>query len=106
MEKAKPEWVKIKPEELRKIVVELAKKGETPAKIGLVLRDQHGIPKAKLVDKKISLILKEEKIKIQPEKARLEEHMNELNKHIHVHKHDYVAKRSLAKKLWILHKLQ
>ena len=51
------EWLKIKPSEVENIVIDLYKKGNTPAKIGLILRDQHGIPKAKLIGKKISKII-------------------------------------------------
>jgi small subunit ribosomal protein S15 len=101
----RPDWVKTKPEELKKIVVDLAKNGETPARIGLILRDQHGIPKAKLLGKKISQIIKEAKIEVKSEKELTKKKISTLESHSAVHKHDYSAKRSLIKKLWIIHKL-
>src|SRR5262245_10449620 len=69
---SKPSWVKMKSEELEKIVVDLAKKGESPAKIGLILRDTHGVPKAKLLGKKITHILKEHGIAYASEQDRVE----------------------------------
>jgi small subunit ribosomal protein S15 len=106
MAKEKPEWVKIKPAELEKIVLDLAKNGETPARIGLILRDQHGIPKAKLLGKKISQIIEEANLSIKSEKELTKGKISTLEKHSSIHKHDYSAKRSLIKKLWIIHKLE
>ena len=46
--------------EVEELVVSLYKQGESQAKIGLMLRDQHGVPSIKLVTgKKINDILKE-----------------------------------------------
>lgn len=102
----KPEWVKMKPAELEKLVVDLAKKGETSARIGLILRDQHGIPKAKLLGKRISQIVKEAKIPVKEEKEAVKAKITNLESHSAKHKHDYSAKRSLSKNLWVLNKLQ
>lgn len=102
---SKPEWVKMKPAEVEKLVVELYKAGNSTAKIGLVLRDQHGIPKAKLVGKKITNILKEAKITVSSQKEEMQKKMDKLEKHITSNKHDHGAKRSLNKKLWVMHSL-
>lgn len=45
-------WVKIKPKEVEKIVVNLAKQGTWPSKIGLILRDSYGIPSVKKITRK------------------------------------------------------
>jgi len=103
---AKSNWIKMKPLELEKIVVELANQGESPAKIGLVLRDKHGIPKAKLFGKRISQILKEKGVKYPDEKSIFEARVNKLNAHIKKNKHDYPASRALTKNLWVLNKLE
>ena len=103
--KEKPEWVKMKPAEVEKIVLDLHKQGNTPARIGLILRDQHGIPKAKLLGKRITEILVDNKISVNPEKEILEKKMKALQVHIAKNKHDYTSKRSLTKKLWIAKKL-
>ena len=45
-------------EEVEAIVEKLAKEGITTEKIGLILRDQYGIPTAKIFGKKLSAMLK------------------------------------------------
>lgn len=103
---AKPGWVKMKPAELEDIIVELARKGESPAKIGLILRDKHGVPKSKLLGKRIMTILKEKGISCKDEKGFIDEKIEVLNKHISKNKHDYRASRALTKKLWDLYGVQ
>jgi small subunit ribosomal protein S15 len=105
MAEKKPEWVKMKPSEVEALVIELAKKGETPEKIGLILRDTHGIPKIKLVGKKIMQIINESKVSILSQKERLQKKMTAIETHIAKNKHDYTAQRSLGKKLWVARKL-
>ena len=39
-----PKWVSINPNSVGELIVKLAKKGLTPSQIGVLLRDQHGIP--------------------------------------------------------------
>jgi small subunit ribosomal protein S15 len=100
---AKPSWIKLKPEELEKIVVELAKKGESPAKIGLILRDKHGVPKARIFGRKITEIMKEKGIVYETEKDVLDKKITGLKGHISKNKHDYSASRALTKRLWDLY---
>lgn len=99
----KPSWVKMKPAELEKIVVDLAKDGESPAKIGLILRDKYGIPKAKLLGKKVVQILKENGIDYKSEEKILDEKVSNLKEHIGKNKHDHSSTRALTKKLWDLY---
>jgi small subunit ribosomal protein S15 len=93
-------WIKTKPEELKKIILSLAKENNSPAKIGLILRDKHGIPKAKLLGKKISQILKESGHPYITEKNIIDSKIKKLKAHKENHKHDNSASRSLTKKLW------
>ena len=102
----KPSWVKMKPAELEKIVVELAKEGKSPAQIGLVLRDKHGVPKAKLFGKKIKKILEENKVGYKSDQNIIEDHIEPLKVHISKNKHDHPASRALTKKLWAVHNLK
>ena len=44
-----PKWVRMSPEEIETLVVELAKMGYPPSMIGIILRDQYGIPLVKTV---------------------------------------------------------
>ncbi len=51
---------KINPEEVKTLVIDLAKKGYPPSMIGIILRDQHGVPLVRAVTgKKITEILRE-----------------------------------------------
>ncbi len=102
MTQAKPEWVKTKPEEMGKLVLELHKQGNTPSKIGIILRDQHGIPRAKLLGKKITQILAESNIIDDSEQNRVKKKIKNLEQHQAKHKHDYSAKKSLTKNLWLV----
>ena len=51
--KSKVVWTKMKQDEVEKIIVDLGKQGEKPAKIGMILRDKYGVPKTKIYGKKI-----------------------------------------------------
>jgi len=102
----KPSWIKMKPAEVEKLVVNLAKEGKSPAEIGLVLRDKHGIPKTKVFGKKICEILEEKEVEYKDEKFLVDGHVERLKKHIANNKHDHPASRSLSKKLWVVHKLK
>ncbi|MBM3233094.1 30S ribosomal protein S15 [Candidatus Pacearchaeota archaeon] len=102
MTESKPEWVKMKPAEMEKLVVDLYKQGNTPSKIGIILRDQHGIPRAKLLGKKITHILSDAKIQDNSDQTRVQNKIKNLEEHQKKHKHDYTAKKSLTKNLWLV----
>ena len=102
----KADWVKMKPVDLEKIVVELYNKGESTAKIGLILRDKYGIPKAKLLGKRITEILISSKIPIRSEKAVVQKRIDILNKHIEKNKHDQPTRKKLMKELWAIKRVQ
>lgn len=58
--KRPPIWCRYQPEEVEAIVIKLAKDGHTTSNIGVILRDQYGIPLAKpIMGKSISQILRE-----------------------------------------------
>jgi small subunit ribosomal protein S15 len=58
-----PRWVKLKKEDVENIVAQLAKQRYTSATIGIILRDQYGIPDAKIItNKTISKIMRENKL--------------------------------------------
>lgn len=101
----KSSWIKTKPAELEKIVIDLAKQGNSPAKIGVILRDKHTIPKAKLLGKKITKILIDNNISYIKDKDIAAKKIEKLKAHLEKQKSDYCAKKSLAKNLWLLHSL-
>jgi small subunit ribosomal protein S15 len=87
---------KMKPADVEKKVIELGKQGIPAEKIGLVLRDKHGIPKAKMLGKKIGQILRENNLYENSEKRNLNKKIETLGKHMEKNKHDFSAKRSLT----------
>jgi small subunit ribosomal protein S15 len=61
--KRPPSWCRYTAEEVEALIMKLAKEGHPPSKIGIILRDQHGVPLAKPISgKSIATILKERKL--------------------------------------------
>jgi len=77
--------------EFEKKVIELAEKGLTSEKIGEELRQQKIHPKE--YSKKISQILKDKKIYIDPDLKNIETKLEKIKKHFEKNKQDKKAKR-------------
>ena len=59
--KRSPSWCRYAFEEVESLVIKLAKEGNSPSKIGAILRDRHGIPLTKpIAGKSITQILKDQ----------------------------------------------
>jgi len=55
----RPEWVMYSDEEIEEFILKFTREGKSPSEIGIVLRDQYGIPNVKAVTgEKITAILK------------------------------------------------
>ena len=93
-EAKKPEWLKFSEKEIEAIILKLAKQNLTCEKIGLVLRDQYGIPKAKLFGKSISKILKEQNLNEDADIKNLEKKKRGIEEHLKKNKQDKRAKRA------------
>ncbi|MCL5874672.1 MAG: 30S ribosomal protein S15 [Candidatus Thermoplasmatota archaeon] len=94
----KPAWVTISNDELDQLIVKLKKEGLTKSKLGMVLRDQYGIPKVKEIrGNRISKILEANGVKDQvPEDlAALISKAVNLNKHLGVNPKDLKNRRGL-----------
>ena len=94
--KAKPKWLKHTSKEVEAIVVDLVKAGKEPAEIGMILRDQYGIPSVKLVtNKSLSTLIKEKGLapELPPDLSALLKHASLLKKHLNANKKDHSAKR-------------
>ncbi len=93
----KPPWFSMKKEEVESLIVELAKKGVSIPKIGLILRDGYGVVSIKLITgKKIKKILEEKGIKMEStELIVIEKRIKALKKHLEKNKKDTRAKRGL-----------
>ncbi|MEM2974045.1 MAG: 30S ribosomal protein S15 [Candidatus Micrarchaeia archaeon] len=60
--KGHAKWVELTSEEIEKIIIDLRKAGNTNAKIGVILRDQYGVPSVREVCKKTITQIVEENI--------------------------------------------
>ena len=93
-----PAWVPLNATEIEDIVVKLAKDGVISAKIGLILRDQYGVPDVKLATgKTITAIMKEKGVAgaLPEDLANLMRRAIALNVHLKKNKGDLSNKRGL-----------
>ena len=93
-----PRWIRYKKNEIEKLVIKLAKEGNSTSRIGLILRDQFGIPSVKLVTgKTISEIMKENETypKFPEDLFNLLKQAVNLRDHLEKNKRDYTSKRGL-----------
>lgn len=98
VEMKKPEWLEISPEEIKQIALNLAREGRYPSEIGMILRDQYGVPTFKqIAGVKLTKFLREEGIEYEyPEDlARLIEKAKSLTNHLKTYRRDYRNKHSL-----------
>ncbi len=91
----KPVWLKYTKDEVKEIILKLADKGLTAEKIGLVLRDQYGIPKTKIYNFKISQVLKEKNKFEEPSKLNLDKKTKKIIEHYKKNKQDKKAEHAL-----------
>lgn len=86
-------------------IVELAKKGISPEKIGLELKKQ-GLFVKKTLGKRITEVLKSRGIEMNADLLNLQRNVETLKKHISINKLDFKAKRALLIKEANLNKLK
>ncbi|AFZ70218.1 ribosomal protein S15P/S13E [Caldisphaera lagunensis DSM 15908] len=91
-------WITYSQQEVEMIIEELAKKGYTPSQIGLVLRDQFGIPLVKpIIGKKVGKVLEEKNLspKIPEDLFNLIRKAVNLRRHLNEHPKDKTSMRGL-----------
>jgi small subunit ribosomal protein S15 len=96
--KRPPVWCKYRPEEVEALVIKLAKEGHPPSKIGIILRDQHGIPLTKPISgKSITKILKDAELapSIPEDFENLLKKASRLRAHLEKNSEDQHNKRAL-----------
>ena len=106
--KRPPSWCKYEAEEVESLVIKLAREGNTPSRIGTILRDQHGIPLTKpLTGKTISHIMSEADMapSVPEDLEMLLKKASRLSTHFERNKMDLVNKRSLQIIEGKIHKL-
>ena len=79
VKRMKLEWLIYDKDEVEKIVQKLAKEGKSSSEIGIILRDQYGIPDARYFNMRIT--------KMMPKKEIPEDLYNLMKKVVNVHKH-------------------
>jgi len=93
-----PKWTKMKKEDVEKLIVELAKKGYQSSMIGMILRDQYGIPDVKtFLGKKITQVMKEHGVypEIPEDLMNLMRKAVNLREHLEKHRKDKHSRRGL-----------
>jgi len=96
--KKPPVWLKYEPEEVEALVVKLGKDLTPPSRIGVILRDQHGIPLVKqVVGKPVTKVLEGQGLqpKIPEDLENLLRKAGRLGRHIEKHRSDSVNRHSL-----------
>lgn len=86
----------LNPSEIEEMIVAFANQGHSASEIGMLLRDQHNVPKTKIViDKTISQVLKERDLRpeIPEDLMALIRRVVALDLHLQKNKKDYSAKR-------------
>lgn len=75
-------WIKYEKDEVEKLILKLAKEGQSNSRIGIILRDQYGIPRAR------ELKLKVKKVSDTQVKQPVPEDMYNLMKQaVNIHRH-------------------
>ena len=91
-------WVPLNKKQVEDIVVDMAKKRSMSAKIGLILRDEHGVPDVKAVTgKSISKIIRENDVypTIPEDMMSLLKKAVKLRSHLDLNKADKHSKKGL-----------
>ncbi|MHA2169781.1 MAG: 30S ribosomal protein S15 [Candidatus Kariarchaeaceae archaeon] len=95
-----PQWVPMAAKDVEKLIVQLYKQGNSQAHIGVILRDQYGIPSINLVTgKKLLTILKENDVAQRyPEDliSLIRRAMN-LRNHMSENKKDLISRHGLQR---------
>lgn len=93
-----PSWTPLQKKELEMLVIKLAKEGNSPSKIGLMLRDSYGIPDARpVLGRNITRLLEEKSLapKLPEDLQALMRRSVLLRKHLELNRQDQPAKRGL-----------
>ena len=93
-----PAWVPINATDIEELIVKMAKDGQTSARIGLVLRDQYGVPNVKLATgRTVTEIMTEKGVSpaLPEDLSNLMRRAISLNVHLRENRGDISNKRGL-----------
>lgn len=94
-----PEWQGLSKKEIKDKVLQLSREGHSAASIGLILRDQHGVPSVRLATgQRVAQILAEGGItpKLPDEMQNLIKKALRINEHLQEKRKDLHNKRALT----------
>lgn len=97
---SKPAWVDMSEERLESKIIELVDRGKSPSEIGMILRDQHGIPDVKQVlGKKLTEVLEDNNMapEVPEDLMNLLEKSVQIQEHLEEHPSDNSALNGLQK---------
>lgn len=106
--KRPPNWCKYQPEEVEALIVKLAKEGNSPSRIGTILRDQYAVPLAKpVIGKRIMKVLEENQLapSMPEDLASLIKKAESLGLHLEKYRSDLYNKRAMQLIEAKIHKL-
>ena len=92
----KPTWVKMKEPELKKVIAELAQK-HSPSQVGIILRDQYGVPTTRVYGKKLKSYLEELGINRNEDVENAEKKITRIKEHLKQNITDKKSKHKLQK---------
>lgn len=92
----KPTWVKMKESDLKKLILELSAKYPA-SQIGMILRDQYGIPTTKVYGKKLNAYLKELGIDKKEDLENATKKVEKIKEHLKNNVTDKKTKHKLQK---------
>lgn len=106
--KRPPVWCRYTSEEVEAIIVKLAKEGHNASRIGIILRDRHGVPLAKpITGKSITQIMKDNGLmpSLPEDLSNLLNKASALHVHLERNRKDAYNRRSLQQIEAKIHKL-
>lgn len=95
IEKRKPEWLVYDKDEIEKLILKLAKEGKSSSEIGIILRDQYGIPDVRSLRLRITKVMGKFKKEIPEDLYNLIEKAVNLHRHMEENRKDSKSKHGL-----------
>jgi small subunit ribosomal protein S15 len=106
--KRAPSWCKYQPEEVEAMIVKLGKEGQSPSRIGTILRDQYAVPLSKpITGKRVLKVLRENELapSLPEDLASLLKKAQSLGIHLEKNRTDLYNRRALQLIEAKIHKL-
>ncbi|MCX6818985.1 MAG: 30S ribosomal protein S15 [Candidatus Aenigmarchaeota archaeon] len=89
-------WLEYDKEEISSLILKLAKEGNTQSKIGIILRDQYGIPDVRMLGLRVSKVVETEiKTEVPENMYNLMKKAVNMHRHLNEKKKDTKGKHSL-----------